>query len=115
MAIGAVGGLIGSAALWPSNAVTMAIATGAPIKFRWRGTVRTLSATAGVIQGTGELLYPTSLTAWSPSPVPPTLAGRTISTINTSQALQLDVGVTLSSTTGTPSVTCTGFYAEVLG
>jgi hypothetical protein len=38
-----------------------------------------------------------------------------VSTLNTQQNNQLDVGITLSATTGSPSVTVTGFYAEILG
>ena len=115
--IGAVGGAIGSATL---IAATSALAISAsetawPITIRYKGTIRTLSATAGVIQGTGEALNPTSLTAWTSAPFPATAAARTVSTLNTQQNNQLDVGITLSATTGSPSVTCTGFYAELRG
>jgi hypothetical protein len=115
--IGSVAGAIGSAvALVVSAANALpASATAWPITLRYHGTIRTLSGTAGVIQGTAELLYPTSLTAWASTPLPQTAAARTVSTLNTQQNNQLDVGITLSSATGAPSVTVTGFYAEVLG
>jgi hypothetical protein len=115
--IGAVGGAIGSAAVLAAtgaNAMS-ASAVAWPIKLRYHGTIRTLSPTVAAIQGTGELLYGTSLTAWTASPFPLTAAARIVSTLNTEQNNQLDVGITLSSATGTPSVTVTGFYAEVLG
>lgn len=115
--IGAVAGAIGSATV---IAVTGSLAISAsetawPITIRYKGTIRTLSGSAGVIQGTGEVLNPTSLTAWTSAPFPATAAARTVSTLNTQQNNQLDVGITLSATTGSPSVTCTGFYAEVRG
>lgn len=115
--IGSVGGAIGSATLIAATAANAMTASWSawPVKLRYRGTFRTLSASAGVIQGTGELLYPTSLTAWTSSPFPTTAAARTVSTLNTQQNNQLDVGVTLSTTTGSPSVTCTGFSCMILG
>jgi len=115
--IGSVGGAIGSATVLvvsAANALT-ASTTAWPITLRYKGTIRTLSPSAGVIQGTAELLYSTSLTAWATTPLPQTAAARTVSTLNTQQNNQLDVGITLSATTGSPSITCTGFYAEVLG
>lgn len=115
--IGAVGGAIGSATVLVVSAANAMSASAAawPITLRYKGTFRTLSPSAGAIQGTAELLYGSSLTAWATTPLPQTAAARTVSTLNTQQNNQLDVGITLSSTTGTPSVTCTGFYAEVLG
>ena len=115
--IGSVGGAIGSAVLVAATGANSMTASWSawPVKLRYVGTIRTLSPSAGVIQGTGELLFPTSLTAWTSSPFPATAAARTVSTLNTQQNNQLDVGITLSTTTGSPSVTCTGFYAEVRG
>jgi hypothetical protein len=115
--IGAVGGAIGSATLvaaTPANALS-ASAAAWPVKLRYRGTIRVLSPSAAVIQGTAEQLYGTSLTAWTSTPFPVTAAARTVSALNTQQNNQLDVGITLSSVTGSPSVTVTGFYAEILG
>lgn len=115
--IGAVGGAIGSATLIAATAATALASSAAawPIKLRYRGTIRSLSPSAAVIQGTGELLFPSSLTAWATTPFPATAAARTVSTLNTQQNNQLDVGITLSATTGSPSITVTGFYAEVMG
>jgi len=82
---------------------------------RWKGTFRSLG-TAVTAHGTGELLYSTSLTAWTTAPYPVTLAARTTAaTVNTEQSNQIDVGVTLSSVTGTPSVTVTELFAELIG
>lgn len=115
--IGAVSGAIASATVIASTAATALASSAAawPIKLRYRGTIRALSPTAASVQGTGELLFPSSLTAWATSPFPATAAARVVSTLNTQQNNQLDVGITLSATTGSPSVTVTGFYAEILG
>jgi len=115
--IGSVGGAIGSATVIVVSGANALSASAAawPISLRYKGTIRTLSPSAGVIQGTAEQLYGTSLTAWTSTPLPQTAAARTVSTLNTQQNNQLDVGITLSATTGSPSITCTGFYAEVRG
>jgi len=115
--LGSVGGAIGSAVLVAATAATALASSAAawPIKLRYKGTIRALSPSAASIQGTGELLFPSSLTAWATSPFPATAAARIVSTLNSQQNNQLDVGITLSATTGSPSVTCTGVYAEVLG
>jgi hypothetical protein len=115
--MGSVGGAIGSATAIVVSAANALSASAAawPITLRYKGTIRTLSPSAGVIQGTAELLYSTSLTAWASTPLPQTAAARTVSTLNTNQNNQLDVGITLSSTTGSPSIVVSGFYAEVRG
>lgn len=115
--IGAVGGAIGSATVIVVSAANALSASAAawPITLRYKGTIRGISPSAASIQGTAELLYSTSLTAWATTPLPQTAAARTVSTLNTQQNNQLDVGITLSATTGSPSITCTGFYAEVRG
>jgi hypothetical protein len=115
--IGAVGGAIGSATLIAATSAQAmsASATAWPIIMRYRGTFRAISPSAGVVHGHGELLYGTSLTAWSTAPFPVTAAARTVSTLNTQQSNQLDVGITLSSTTGSPSVTVTDFEANING
>lgn len=115
--IGAVGGAIGSAvpiAVTPAMAMTASFAAW-PILLRYKGVIRTLSPTAAVIHGTGELLWPSGLTAWASSPYPATAAARTVSNLNTQQNNQLDVGLTLSTVTGAPTVTVTDFHAEVHG
>jgi hypothetical protein len=49
------------------------------------------------------------------NPMPVTAALRTVSTLNLSQVNEIDVGVTLSATAGSPSVTITGLWAELSG
>jgi hypothetical protein len=115
--LGAVGGAIGSATLLVASAANAISASAAawPIKLRYRGRFNDVG-TAVTMHGTAELLYPTSLTAWASSPLPQTAAARTTAaTINTEQNNQLDVGITLSSATGTPSVTVTGIHHLVSG
>lgn len=115
--IGAVGGSIGGSTIlgqWVSP-VLAATAAAWPITIRWKGTFRSLG-TAVSAHGTGEVLFSTSLTAWSTNPYPITAAARTsAATINTEQSNQLDVGITLSSVTGSPSITVTELFAELIG
>jgi len=49
------------------------------------------------------------------NPMPTTAAARTVSTLNTYQNNQIDVGVTLSVTTGSPSVTVTDVFFDLTG
>jgi hypothetical protein len=115
--LGAVGGSIGSAtvlAVTPANALTTTDSSW-PVKLTWEGTFRNLG-TAVTMHGCGEQLYGTSLTAWTSTPYPVTLAARTTAaTINTEINNQLDLGITLSSTTGSPSVTVTELHATLDG
>lgn len=118
--IGTVGQAIGSKTLisaGPALAIS-ASATAWACHLRWVGTWRTLSSTAGVLHGAGyiESGFSTGLSADMPTyPIPITAAARTTSTLNTKQYNELDLGVTLSVTTGSPSVTCTDFWAELTG
>jgi hypothetical protein len=115
--LGAVGGAIGSATVLVVSAANALSASAAawPIKLRWRGRFNDIG-TAVTMQGTAELLYGTSLTAWTSSPLPQTAAARTTAaTVNTEQNNQLDVGITLSSTTGAPSVTVTDLHVLLSG
>lgn len=115
--LGGVGGTIGSATvlgITPANALS-ASASSWPIKLFWEGTFRNLG-TAVTMHGCGEQLYGSSLTAWTTSPFPVTLAGRTTAaTINTEQSNQLDIGITLSSTTGSPSIVVTELHVTLDG
>jgi hypothetical protein len=115
--LGAVGGAIGSATVLVVSAANAISASAAawPICLRYRGTFRTLG-TAVSLHGTAEFMYPTSLTAWTTAPLPQTAAARlTAATINTEQSNQLDVGITLSATTGSPSLTVTELHARLDG
>lgn len=118
--IGSIGQAIGSkTAIAVSAALGIsASATSWPFIMEYDGTLRTLSSSAGVIhgQGTTEWWGNVGLTgAATVNPMPTTAAARTVSTLNTSQVNEIDVGVTLSSTTGTPSVTITDLWAELSG
>ncbi len=98
-----------------------ASATAWPFMMKYEGTFRQLSTGSsgnGVIHGQGYVDWwgNVGLTgAASVNPMPTTAAARTVSTINTNQLNQFDIGVTLSSVTGSPSVTITDFNVELMG
>lgn len=114
---------IGSAtALCVSPAMALLSTTTAwPFMMKYEGTIRSLSTSSGgngVFHGQGYVLWwgNVSLTGDAAVfPMPTTAAARTVSTINTYTNLQFDVGVTLSVTTGAPSVTITDFNVELMG
>jgi len=122
--VSAPGTAIGSATALCTT-TTMAIsasATAWPFMMKYEGTIRALSTGSsanGTIHGQGwTMLAATSsglTAAMSVFPMPITAAARTVSTITTTQNNQFDVGVTLSSTTGSPSVTITDFNVEIMG
>ena len=117
------GTAIGSAtAICVSAALPIsASATAWPFMMKYEGTFRSLSTSSGgngVLHGSGYVLWwgNVGLTGTgTPNPMPITAAARTVSTINTYSNLQFDVGVTLSVTTGAPSVTITDFNVELMG
>lgn len=115
--LGAVNGAIASAtvvAATPANAMSASAASW-PIKLIYEGTFRNLG-TAVTMHGAAEQLYGSSLTAWATSPFPVTAAARTTAaTINTEQFNQLDIGITLSSTTGSPSIVVTELHCTLEG
>ena len=118
--LGAVGGAIGSATVLgvtPALAF-LATTTAWTTKLEWEGTFRNLG-TAVTMHGQGVFLngFNQSLTAYAaPAPFPQTAAARTTAaTINTEINNQLDVGITLSSVTGSPSVTVTELHAVLDG
>jgi hypothetical protein len=88
-----------------------------PWKLEWDGTVQTLTSgtgTLGTIFGFGSVKTPTSLTATAEQWLPVTAALRTVS-VDTSVTRQLMLGITLSATTGTPSITCNHLSPLVSG
>ena len=119
--IGTGGQAIGSkTAIAVSAALPIsASATAWAVHMRYVGTFRTLSqGGAGVLHGMGtiESWCNVGLTGdGTTNPFPVTAAARTVSTLNTKQFNELDLGITLSSVTGSPSVTCTDFWAELTG
>lgn len=120
--IGTVGQAIGSRvaiAVSPALVINVA-ATAWPFIMEYDGTFRTLSPSAGVIHGQGTVRSGFSASGGLAAqlqefPMPITAALRTVSTLNTSQVNEVDVGVTLSSVTGAPSVTITDLWAELSG
>jgi hypothetical protein len=121
---GAPGTAIGSEVVLCAT-TTLALpasATAWPFTMKYIGTIRTLatgSSANGVIHGSGWVAFAGASTGLSSAmtinPMPVTAAARTLSTLPTNGNLQFDVGVTLSATTGTPSVTITDFCVEILG
>lgn len=120
---GAVGSAIGSKTLIAASG-TLSFATGAaswPAFLTYDGTFRGLSSTAGQIHGSGT--YKSGhiaaggglAVALIEYPLPVTLALRTVSTLNTSQNIELDIGITMSATTGTPSLLVTDLWADLSG
>jgi len=103
---------------------SVSFATGAaawPGIFTWDGTFRSLGTSTGTIhwQGTyksGHVAAGGGLTAALVEfPFPGTAAARTMSTLVVAQNIELDIGITMSATTGTPSLTVTDLWAELSG
>lgn len=101
--------------------VISATATAWGAVMKYDGTFRALAtagAANGTIHGSGTVtsFWNTGLTAAGVVlPLGVTAAGRTVATWNTAVANQLDIGVTLTSVTGTPTVTVTDFWGEITG
>jgi hypothetical protein len=98
------GGVAGALPLAASSAVTTGTATAWPWIMRYRGVVRSQGA-AGSINGQGELLLGTSLTAFSPRPIPEVAASRTV-TIDTTTAKALTVGAQWGTASASNTITC---------
>ena len=117
---GTVGQAIGSKlVLAASSALAVTTPAAWPCMIYWSGRFRSLStgvSANGVIYGQGWIKLGSSLTAFAAAvPFPVTQALRTVSTFNTSVVNELDIGITYSTVTGTPSVTVTDFSAEYSG
>lgn len=106
-----------------ASAAALAIsasATAWPFIMRYQGVIRSLSTAvpaAGTIVGQGELLFGSSLTAFTFTAIPATAAARTASlyTQGTLQQMALTVGGIWSSATGSPTLTINDFTAELIG
>lgn len=80
-----------------------------------RGLSTPASATAGLLHGRGYVDPVSSLTAFGArQALPGTYAGRACSFDSTKQQNVL-IGVTLSATTGSPSIACEHLSAELIG
>lgn len=106
-------GGIGGVALATATALVMPIVTSGPVIMEYEGEFRILG-TSGQIKGAGKVYMCTSLTGLSLTAIPATAAARTV-TVSTAAGLIVNVGATWSSATGTPSITCTHFNAEMVG
>ena len=98
--------------------LTSTSATAWPFQMEYEGEFRNLGGSAGSIHGQGkvESWFNVGLTGdGTTNPMPTTAALRTVSTLNTYQNNQIDVGVTLSVTTGSPSVTVTDVFFDLTG
>jgi len=101
------------------NTPLPASVTQGPWNLFWEGECRALStpasATAGSIQGRGYVDPVSSLTAFgTKQALPGTYAGRVLA-FDTTKQQNLLVGVTLSATTGSPSIACEHLTAELIG
>ncbi len=105
-----------------ANAMS-ASATSWPWRLQWYGRVLTVTqadaSASASMYGSGEVWWPTSLTAWSNIFYPVTAAARTVSQtatgLSTATAQKIMCGMTLSTVTGVTSVTCQEFTCELLG
>lgn len=105
----------GGVALAVSAALAIsATETAWPWLLHWEGKVRA-TGSSGSIVGQGWVKKGASISTWiAETPVPITAALRTV-TIDTTARKQLSVGCTFSVTTGTPTLVCTDFAAEIRG
>jgi len=105
-----------------ANAVG-ASSTSWPWRMQWYGRVLTATqadaSASASMYGTGEVWWPTSLTAWTNIFYPTTAAARTISQtatgLSTATAQKIMCGMTLSTVTAVTSVVCQEFTCELLG
>lgn len=118
---GGLGQAIGSKlALGVTAALAISSSASAwPFDMRLVGTLRTVGPTNTAVvhvHGRCNSWFNVGLSGdGTVNPLPITQALRTVSTVNVSQVNEVDVGITLSSTTGTPSVTITDFWGELSG
>ncbi len=100
----------------------LSFATGAaawPAFFTYDGTFRSLGTSTGTIHGQGT--YKSGHVAGGGGlsaalvefPFPLTAAARLVSTLVVAQNIELDIGITMSATTGAPSLTVTDLWAEL--
>lgn len=112
------------AVLAASGSTAVAVATAWPWKVEYQGVVRAITAplvgaTNAQMYGMGQIYLPTSLTAWTNSPIPVTAAARTVQQtatgLVTNIAQTLMLGVTVATNTGLTSITCDELTVELLG
>jgi hypothetical protein len=111
--LGAYFGAVAGVALAASSAVTTG--TGAaswPWILRYRGIVRTVGS-SGSINGQGELLLGSSLTALSSRPIPETAAARTV-TIDTTTAKAITIGAQWGTASASNTLTCNDISVKLV-
>jgi hypothetical protein len=111
-AVGASGGGTLTSILAESNAQTLSALTDIPWRMEYRGKVVTIGS-SGSIVGSGDLEWGTSLTAFTSSPIPITLAARTVA-INTSIGNAIGVCGTFSASSATNQVRVYQMTASLL-
>lgn len=98
------GGVAG-AALAASSAITTGTGAAAwPFLLRYRGVIRAVGS-SGSINGQGELLLGTSLTAFTVRPIPEVAASRTV-TIDTTTAKAITLGAQWGTSSASNTLTC---------
>ena len=108
------GGIAGTSIAGAAGIATITGAAAWPFIMEYEGEFRAIGA-GGSLVGSGKLYTPASLTTFNtPIPIPQTAAARTIA-VNTITNNPLTVGANWSSATGTPSITCNRFLAELVG
>jgi len=112
------GGIAG-VVLTATASLTLPVGTGFPWMLEWDGEVRGLSTSAGgntgSVNGQGKFHLGATLSTYGTVAAHPiTKALRTIA-LDTSVNKIVALGVTLSTVTGTPSVTCDDLIVELLG
>jgi hypothetical protein len=118
---GTVGAAISGAVIIAESPATAMSASAAswPWMVEWDGEFRAMSNTGGLntgsLNGMGKVHRGSSLTAFAvPEAMPVTKALRTVA-LDTSVNKQLMMGITLSATTGSPSITVDDLIVELLG
>lgn len=122
-----VGTAIGTTEAILAETTTQAVgsaSTAWPWSMQWYGRVTALTgpadaAASGQVYGQGWSKWPTSLTAYTESPIPLTAALRTVAQtatgLNTLTAQKVMIGTTWSTVTGVTSFTVNEFTCELLG
>lgn len=106
------GGVAAALPLAATSAVTTGTATAWPWKITYRGVVRAIG-TSGSINGYGEALLGTSLTAWTGRPIPETAAGRTV-TIDTTAAKAITIGAQWGAASASNTITCDDISVKLI-
>lgn len=112
----------GSVAFGTAIAVTAALPISAsaaawPFIMKYKGTFRAVGA-SGTLHGQGTCEYGANSglgSAMSIYPLPITQAARTVTSLVLNNDQCFDVGVLLSSATGSPAVTITDLWGEIAG